>query len=71
MSDSLQPHAWTVASLSIGFSKQEYWSVLLFPSPEDLFHPGIEPTSLVSPAWQMDSLPPAPSGQPNISTLNV
>ena len=37
---------WTVpckASLSMGFSRQEYWSGLPFPSPEDLSHPGIEP----------------------------
>ena len=33
------------ASLSIEFSKQEYWSGLPFPSPEDLPDPGIEPTS--------------------------
>ena len=34
--------------LSIGFSRQEYWSGLLFPPPEDLPDPGIEPTSLTS-----------------------
>ena len=37
---------WTVAyqaPLSMGFSKQEYWSGLPFPSPEDLPDPGIEP----------------------------
>ena len=33
------------AALSMGFSRQEYWSGLPFPSPEDLSHPGIEPTS--------------------------
>ena len=36
---------WTTlhqASLSIGFSRQEYWSGLLFPSPGDLPNPGIE-----------------------------
>ena len=38
------------ASLSMGFSQQEYWSGLPFPSPEDLPDPGIEPTSLASPA---------------------
>ena len=41
---------WTVgayhAPLSMGFSKQEYWSGLPFPSPEDLPNPGIEPGSL-------------------------
>ena len=41
------------ASLSIGFSRQEYWSELPFPSPEDLPDPGIEPGS---PALQADSL---------------
>ena len=44
---------WTVAQqapLSMGFSRQEYWSGLLCLSPGDLFDLGIEPTSLVSPA---------------------
>ena len=44
---------WAVAlqaPLSVGFSRQEYWSGLTFPSPGDLPHPGIEPMSLVSPA---------------------
>ena len=44
---------WTEAfqaSLSMGFSRQEYWSGLLFPSPEDFPNLGIEPTSLMSPA---------------------
>ena len=35
-----------------------------FPIPGDLHHPGIKPASLVSPAWQMDSLPLAPPGEP-------
>ena len=35
---------------SLGFSRQEYWSGLPFPSPEDLPDPGIEPMSLKSPA---------------------
>ena len=34
------------APLSMGFSQQEYWSRLPFPSPEDLPHLGIKPTSL-------------------------
>ena len=34
----------------MGFSKQEYWSELPFPSAGDLSDPGIEPASLVSPA---------------------
>ena len=44
---------WTVAHrvpLSMGFPRQEYWSGLPFSSPGDLPHPGIEPTSLTSPA---------------------
>ena len=44
---------WTVARqapLSMGFSRQEYWSGLPFPPPGDLLHPGIEPTPSVSPA---------------------
>ena len=36
--------------LSMGFSKQEYWNALPFPSPGNLPNPGIEPASLVSPA---------------------
>ena len=36
------------AHLSIGFSREEYWSELLFPSPGDLPNPEIEPASLVS-----------------------
>ena len=36
------------APLSMGFSKQEYWSELPFPTPGDLPNPGIEPTSLAS-----------------------
>ena len=36
--------------MSMGFSRQEYWSGLPFPSPRDLPNPGIEPTSLMSPA---------------------
>ena len=44
---------WTVpcqAPLSLGFSRQEYWSGLPFPSPGDLPDPGIEPTSVTYPA---------------------
>ena len=44
---------WTVAHqapLSMEYSRQECWSGLPFPPPGDLPNPGIEPTSLVSPA---------------------
>ena len=37
-------------SPSLGFSRQEHWSGLPFPSPGDLCNPGVEPTSLTSPA---------------------
>ena len=47
------------ASLSMGFSRQEYWSGLLFPSPGDLPNPGIK---LGSPALQADSLLPELKG---------
>ena len=49
------------APLSMGFSRQEYWSGLPFPSPEDLPDPGIEPWS---PALQADSLPTELGGKP-------
>ena len=55
VSDSATP--WTVAHqapLSMGFSRQEYWSGLPFPCPGDLPSLGIEPGS---PALQADSLP--------------
>ena len=48
---------WTVANQApppMGFSRQEYWSGLPFPSPDDLPDPGIKPGS---PALQADSLP--------------
>ena len=56
---------WTVACqalLSMGFSRQEYWSGLPFSSPEDLPDPGIEPGS---PKLQTDALPSEPPGKPN------
>ena len=54
VSDSATP--WTVAyqaSPSMEFSRQEYWSVLPFPSPGDLSDPGIESGS---PALEADAL---------------
>ena len=44
---------WTIAHqvpLSVEFSKQEYWSGLLFPTPGDLPNPGIKSMSLASPS---------------------
>ena len=54
---------WTAAwqaSLTTEFSRQEYWSGLPFPSPEDLPNPGIEPRS---PTLQAESLPSEPPGK--------
>ena len=48
----------------MGFSRQEYWSALPFPSPGDLPPPGIEPASLKSPHWWAGSLPLVPPGKP-------
>ena len=61
---------WTVAyqaPSSIGFSRQEYWSGLPFPSPGDLPDPGIE---LGSPALQADALTSEPPGKPKVKSLS-
>ena len=53
---------WNVAyqaPLCMGFTRQEYWSGLPFPSPGDLPNPGIE---LWSPSLQADTLPSEPPG---------
>ena len=55
---------WTVAYQvppSMGFSRQEYWSGVPFPSPGDLPNPGIKPGS---PAFQADALTSEPPGKP-------
>ena len=52
------------APLSMGFSRQEYWSGLPCPPPGNLPHPGTEPTSPVSSALQVDSLPTLPPWKP-------
>ena len=54
---------WTIAyhaPPSVGFSRQECWSGLPFPSPGDLPDPGIEPRS---PELQVDTLPSEPAGK--------
>ena len=56
---------WSIAHhvpLSMGFSRQEYWSGLPFPASGDLSDPGIKPKSPVSPALHVDSLPAEPQG---------
>src|SRR5574340_452792 len=57
---------WTVdyqARSSMGFSRQEYWSGLPFPSPGDLHDPGIEPGL---PIFQADALTSEPPGKPSL-----
>ena len=64
ISDSGSP--WTVvhqAHLSMEFSRQEYWSGFLFPSPGDLPNPGIKPGF---PALQADSLLSEPGSPPKV-----
>ena len=54
---------WTVACqapLSMGFSRQGYWTEYPFPPPGDLPDSGTESLSLVSPALQAYSLPAKP-----------
>ena len=60
---------WTItnqAGWSLGFSGQEYWNGLQFPSPEDLPNPGIEPGSST---LQADSLTSEPPGKPKHPTV--
>ena len=62
---------WTAvhrAPLSMAFSRQEYWSGLLFPSPGDLPNPGIEGSS---PALQAVSLPSEPYYIPSYSANHL
>ena len=62
MSDSVTPRTGVhQAPLSMGFSRQEYWNGLPFPSPGDPPDPGIKP---MSSALQADSLPSEPPGKP-------
>ena len=62
---------WTVAYQappSMGFSRQEYWSGLPFPSPGDLPDPGIEPRSPILEADALTSEPPGQENSRNTST---
>ena len=65
VSDSCDPMDCSLpgSSQSMGFSRQEYWSGLPFPSPGDLPNPGIE---LGSPALQAYSLPTELWGSPTL-----
>ena len=60
---------WTVAHrapVSMGLSRQEYWSGLPLPSPTDLPNLGIKPASLASPALAGGFFQLAPRGKPTI-----
>ena len=60
------------APLSMGFSRQEYWSGLLYPPPGDLPDEGIKPMSCAAPALHVDSLPLSHQGSPiNSISFNI
>ena len=59
------------ASLSMGFSRQEYQSGLLCPPSGDLPHPRMEPASLMSPSLAGSFLPPATLGKPQITHICI
>ena len=68
MSDSLRPHG---LYKSMEFSRPEYWSGYIFPSPGDLPNPGTEPRY---PALQADSIPAEPQRKPKntgVGTLSL
>ena len=50
--------------LTMGFTRQEYWSGLTFPTPGDLLEPGMDPKSLTSPALAGGFFTTAPPGKP-------
>ena len=56
------------APLSVGFSRQEFWSELPFPSPGDLLNPRIEPASLGSPALADGFFTTEPPAKPILET---
>ena len=65
---------WTVACqapLSMGFSRQEYWSGLSCPPSGDLPDLGIKPASLLSPALAGGFLTTEPPGKPQYMTRHV
>ena len=62
---------WTVgwqAPLPMRFSRQEYCSMVPFPSPGDLPNPGVKPRS---PILQVDTLPSEPQGKPNSDVIHL
>ena len=65
---------WTTAHqtpLSMGFSRQEYWSGLPLPSLGDLPDQGIEPTSLVSPTWADEFFTTETPGKPHWGHMSI
>ena len=67
---------WTVtcqSPLSMGFSRQEYWSEWPRPPPGDLPDSGIEPTSLTSPVLAGRFFTTVPPGKPicRVGTFNI
>ena len=71
MSGTFRPYGLTVAHrapLSMGFSRQEYWSGLSCPPPEDPPHPEIKSASLSLLHCQAGSLPLAPLGKAHVVT---
>ena len=65
---------WTVACqapLSMRFSRQEYWSGLLFPTPGDLLDPGSKPTSLAFPAMASVFFTTSPQEKPKLLLQEV
>ena len=67
------PTPWTIvcqAPLSLGFSRQEYWSELPFPPPGDLPYPGIKPMSPESPALADGVFTTKPPGKSRSNMIN-
>ena len=63
----VQPLGWEdLPKKEMGFSRQEYWCGLPFPSPGDLPNPGVEPGS---PALQTDTLTSEPPGKPSVNFI--
>jgi len=59
------------APLSMGFSGQEYWNGLPFPSPGDLLDPAVEPVSLGSPELAGEFFTTVPPGGPVRDNVSV
>ena len=57
------------ALLTVGFSRQEYWSGWPFPPPGDLPHPGVEPALSVVPALASRFFTTEPHGKPTFPSL--